>query len=153
MFKDKHMVRKKKYNKRDIAHELGDVLSEARTLTGIIGIIFGFLLATTFSAQHLTSNETILLTAALVCSILSLGIFSLPILYHHLEFPYPDMKKFVRRFHRFIILGFIPFILTFLFAIYLALERLAEGHGYVGVILIAIILIIVYKMRKMKVPK
>ena len=145
MFEIKNM---KKIEERDIGHELGDILGEARTLTGIIGIIFGFLLATTFSAQNLTPIENILLTGALFCSMLSLGIFSLPIIYHHIEFPYCDMKKFVKRFHRFLTIGFLPFILTFIFAIYLALERLSKGHGYFGVIAIAIVLAIVYHLRR-----
>ena len=148
------MAKKIKYEKIiDIAHEVGDILSEARTLTGIIGIIFGFLLATTFSAQNLTPTENLLLTAALFCSMLALGIFSLPILYHHLEFPYTDIEKFTRRFHRFIIVGFVPFMLTFFFAIYLALERLAPGHGYIVVLLIVLALIVVYKMRKMEIKR
>ncbi len=138
----------KSEKQEDIAHQLSDVLSEARTLTGIVGIAFGFLLATTFSATNLNGTENILLIGALFCSVISLGIFSLPILYHHIEFPYSDIHKFVKRFHRFILIGFLPFILTFLFSIYLALERISPGHGYVGVIAIIIVIILVYYLRK-----
>jgi len=127
---------------------LGDVLSETRTLTSIVGVLFGFLLATTFYAQNLTALEHILLICALFFSMLSLGIFSLPIIYHHIAFPYFEIKKYMLRVHRFTVIGFIPFILTFLFSTYLALERLSQGYGYIGVIVIIFSILIVYKLRK-----
>lgn len=134
--------------KKDIAHRLGDIQSEIRTLTGIIGIMFGFLLATTFSAQNLTELENYLLIGALFCSILSLGIFTLPIIYHHLKFPYVELNKFMNRVHRFTIIGFIPFTLTFVFSTSLALERLIPKYGHYIVLVIIIILIVIYTIRK-----
>ncbi|MFA5382906.1 MAG: DUF6328 family protein [Candidatus Micrarchaeia archaeon] len=132
----------------DIGKQLNDILGEVRTLTGVIGILFGFLLATAFSAQNLNELENKLLIGALYCSIISLGIFIMPIIYHHLEFPYKNIEKFIKRFHRFTMLGFVPFVLTFFFAIYLAFERLAPGNGHIGILAIVITLILVYYLRK-----
>ncbi len=39
----------------------------------------------------------------------------MPVIYHHLQFPYTDVDKFKRRAHRFIIFGLIPTAFTYTF--------------------------------------
>ena len=99
---------------RDIARQLSDVLVELRTLLSIAGIIFGFLLATSVVASGFSPLKQVLFILSILSSILAVGIFAIPIVYHHAKFPYPNVNKFIARSHQFTLLGFIPFVLMFL---------------------------------------
>ena len=89
------MKTKKYYKIKDIATDLSDVLAESRTLTGLLGIIFGFLLNVIYSGALFHDVELWLLETAIVSAVMALGLFSMPVLYHHIQFPYNDKHKFI----------------------------------------------------------
>jgi hypothetical protein len=69
----------------------------------------------------------------------------MPVIYHHLQFPYSDLDKFKRRAHRFIVFGLMP---MFYLGIVLALFPLVDKLGYfIGVLPFALVYIF-YRMRK-----
>jgi len=124
------------------------VISESRTIIALIGIIFGFLLNVSVSLTLLDVTEKMLLIASLVFSIITVGVFSLPVIYHHLEFPYRDPEKFALRYHWFMSIGFVPFLLTFFFAACFALHRLLGNVAFVITVILFIIVGIVYALRR-----
>ncbi|MCD6549743.1 hypothetical protein J7K41_03485 [Candidatus Micrarchaeota archaeon] len=128
---------------------ISSVISESRTIIAIAGILFGFLLSV--SANHEVSDplDRSLLIASLICSVLTVGIFSLPVIYHHIEFPYHNPRKFALRYHWFMSVGFIPYLLTFFFSILFALRNLLGLEKSVVLsILIFVLILLVYVFRK-----
>ena len=49
--------------------------------------------------------EKIILVLALFSITIAVSLFVIPVIYHHLQFPYTSVDKFKRRAHRFIIFG------------------------------------------------
>ncbi len=128
---------------------ISSVISESRTIIAIAGILFGFLLSV--SANHKVSDplDRSLLIASLICSVLTVGIFSLPVIYHHIEFPYHNPRKFALRYHWFMSVGFIPYLLTFFFSILFALRNLLGLEKSVVLsLLIFVLILLVYVFRK-----
>ena len=132
----------------DVARDLSDVLAENRTMISLNGIIFAFLLTASIIRQNISPMEEYLLSGAIITSVLSLGIFAMPVLYHHLQFPYQDRHKFILRSHRFITYGFIPFALTFILSTALALYTVFQEKAFVITIAILLILLVIYVGRK-----
>src|SRR5437870_10107691 len=85
------------------------VLKESTILTTFGGVLFGFLLNISIrGANQLIYIEKIILVLALFSITIAVSLFVMPVIYHHLQFPYTDVDKFKRRAHRFIIFGLIP---------------------------------------------
>ena len=128
---------------------ISSVISESRTIIAIAGILFGFLLSV--SANHKIYNplDRSLLMASLICSVLTVGVFSLPVVYHHIEFPYHNPRKFALRYHWFMSVGFIPYFLTFFFSILFALRNLLDiERSIILSLLVFILILLVYVFRK-----
>jgi hypothetical protein len=49
---------------------------------------------------------------------LAVSLFAMPVVYHHVQYPYRDLEKFKLRSHRFIKFGIIPAAII----LYLGLE-------------------------------
>jgi hypothetical protein len=52
------------------------------------------------------------------------SLFVMPVVYHHLQYPYGDLDKFKSRSHRFILLGLIPAGITLYLGLELAIHSL-----------------------------
>jgi len=80
------------------------LLNELSLLTTVSVILFGFLLAAPADAR--STAERWLLVVAMVAVATATLVFILPVVYHRLQFPYSDWKKFQLRSHGFISIGF-----------------------------------------------
>lgn len=97
----------------DFIDDYDSVLRESALLTTVAAILFGFLLNISISPpEDFTSFDKIVLLISLFCIVIATLIFSMPVIYHHAQYPYKKFEKFQARSHRFIIFGIIPFLIT-----------------------------------------
>ena len=90
-----------------LVKDYGTVLRESALLTTFSGLLFGFLLnISILSAKQFTFSYRIIILIALFNIVVAMCM--VPGIYHHIEFPYRDVTKFIRRSHRFILFGFLP---------------------------------------------
>lgn len=80
------------------------MLTELSLLTPVSVILFGFLLAAPADARS-TAERCVLVVATVAVATATL-VFILPVVYHRLQFPCSDWKKFQLRSHGFIRIGF-----------------------------------------------
>jgi uncharacterized membrane protein YdcZ (DUF606 family) len=79
------------------------ILNELALLTTVSVLLFGFLLASTSSVN---SGIEEWLNAIAICLVAtSTMVFTLPVAYHHLQFPYQDFEKFQARTHNWMRIG------------------------------------------------
>ena len=91
------------------------VLKESTLLTTFGGILFGFLLNISIrGTNQLIFPEKIILVLALFSITIAVSFFVMPVIYHHLQFPYSDLDKFKMRAHRFVMFGLYPTFLLFI---------------------------------------
>lgn len=126
------------------------IVRESALLTTSGGILFGFLLNISInSPEKFTLIDKIALLIALYSITISISLFVMPVVYHHVQYPYRNLEKFKERSHRFMMFGLIPAGVT----LYLALEiALSFTVGQViAFVLAAIPFILVYCLfRKRK---
>ena len=79
------------------------ILTELSLLTTVSVLLFGFLLASTGFAN--TTLEESLYALAIVMVATSTMVFVLPVVYHHLQYPYTDFEKFQSRTHGWMKIG------------------------------------------------
>jgi hypothetical protein len=148
---------KKEEVKEDIIHDYDSVLKESGVLTSVSGIISGFLLNISINPPNrFTIEDSIILMISLYSISFAISFFIMPIVYHHIQYPYKDLEKFKIRSHRFIKFGMIPAALTMYFGLVLGLKF--SLHASVGIYyehisyLLAIVpfifVYIFFKMRK-----
>ncbi len=95
------------------------IVRESALLTTMGGILFGFLLDISInSPESFSLINRIMLLVALYSIAIAISLFVMPVIYHHIQYPYRDLEKFKERSHKFMIFGLIPAGLT----LYLALE-------------------------------
>jgi hypothetical protein len=71
------------------------VLKESAILTSFGGILFGFLLNISVrGTTQLIFQEKVILILALFSITIAVSLFVMPVIYHHLQFPYSDLDKF-----------------------------------------------------------
>lgn len=131
-----------------LLQDYDSVIRESSLLTTFTGILFGFLL--TISMSHVSDFsllERILVLVAIFSTTIAISLFVLPVIYHHLQYPYRDLEKFKLRAHRFMLFGFVPTAVT----LYLCLElALASLTGWFGFLLAALPFALVYALFKMR---
>ncbi|MGA7076056.1 MAG: DUF6328 family protein [Halobacteriota archaeon] len=136
---------------------VGDILAEARHLTTVSGILFGFLL--TVSVGYITQIpgivHRVVLLLALICTGSATLIFILPPLYHHLRFPMDQKQtlQFFWRSHKFILWGIVPLYAGVYFSVFLALYNVIGALGVVIATGMVIIPFVAYELRKIGDPK
>jgi hypothetical protein len=54
-------------------------------------------------------------------------LFSMPVIYHHFQYPYRKFEKFRLRSHRFIMFGIIPFFITLYICLSLVILILVQS--------------------------
>ena len=85
------------------------ILKESALLTTFAGILFGFLLEISINTpEDFALGDKIILLLSLFSITIAASLFVMPVIYHHLQYPYKDLDKFKIRSHRFIVFGLIP---------------------------------------------
>ncbi|NYZ75609.1 hypothetical protein H0O03_05095 [Candidatus Micrarchaeota archaeon] len=107
------------HNER-LTADLSDVLSECRTMITTVGLIFAFLLNVALIIRFSDAIADALLWIAIWTSLVSVILFSMPVIYHHIQFPYKSKEKFILRSHNFIVWGMFPFMVTLFLGLTLA---------------------------------
>ena len=117
----------------DDTHEIDDklvqrydtILKESALLSTFSGILFGFLLNMAINVpDNFAFIDSITLIVALYSITVAASLFVMPVVYHHLQYPYGDLSKFKSRSHRFILLGLIPAGITLYLGLELAIHSL-----------------------------
>lgn len=125
-----------------LVRDYNTVLRESTLLTTFTGILFGFLLTISIaSGANLPLINKITILVAIFSITIAISLFVLPVVYHHIQYPYTDFEKFKRRTHRFMIFGFIPTGITLYLCLEIALSSLIREFAFV---LAAIPFIFVY---------
>ena len=125
------------------------ILKESAVLTTFSGVLFGFLLNISIrGANQLLYVEKIILVLALFSVTIAISLFVMPVIYHHVEFPYTDVDKFKKRAHRFILFGFIPTGVTLYLGMTLAFSPLIYNLAYFVAVLPFAFVYFLYRMRK-----
>ena len=126
------------------------ILKESALLTTFAGILFGFLLDISISTpETFDIIDRVVLVVALFSITFAASIFIMPVIYHHLQYPYADLEKFKSRSHRFIMFGLIPAGITLYLGLVLSLSSLLERFPAFLISSIPFILIyVVFRMRK-----
>lgn len=142
---------------KDIYQDYDSVLRESSVLTSVSGIIFGFLLNISInSPSGFSTEDSLILMLALYSISIAVALFVMPIVYHHLQYPYKDINKFKIRSHRFIKFGLIPpaitlylgLLLGLKFSIHIGIEPKYENFAYVLAIVPVILVYIFFINRK-----
>ena len=117
--------------KDDIIQDYDSVLKESGVLTSVSGIIFGFLLNISInSPKGFTIEDSVILMISLYSVSFAVSFFVMPIIYHHIQYPYRDIEKFKIRSHKFIKFGMIPGAITMYLGLLLGLKfSLHTGIG------------------------
>jgi hypothetical protein len=135
--------------------DVGDILGEFRLLVAVSGILFGFLLNVSLS-QLIHGTETqMVLMLALSFAAVSVVIFLLPVIYHHLHsFPITEAEatKIYFRSHRFALWGLTTLLITIYFSLILSFYPQLGRGSYVVASIIMTVPAILFIMRKVKIP-
>lgn len=134
-----------------LAPDYGAVLRENAILTTFSAFLFGFLLNIAINpSKGFIIIDKIILLIALFSITISAVLFIMPVIYHHLEYPYLDFEKFKSRAHRFTLVGLIPAMITLFLGLQLATRSLVEDIGIsfaLGTIPF-ILIYVLYRLRK-----
>jgi hypothetical protein len=101
------------------------ILKESALLSTFSGILFGFLLNMAINVpDNFEFIDKVTLIVALYSTTVAASLFVMPVVYHHLQYPYGNLDKFKSRSHRFILSGLIPAGLTLYLGLQLAIHSL-----------------------------
>ncbi len=123
------MVEKDEKERKDkLAPDYGSVLRENAILTTFSAFLFGFLLNIAINpSKSFIFIDKIILLISLFSITISAVLFIMPVIYHHLEYPYLDFDKFKERSHRFTLFGLIPAMITLFLGLQLATRSLVDN--------------------------
>jgi hypothetical protein len=141
----------KKIPSDEITRDYGTVLKESAILTTFAGFLFGFLLTISInSSNNFMLIDKIILLISLFSITTSISLFIMPVIYHHLEYPYIDFDKFKKRSHRFTLYGLIPAIITLFLGLELAISALLRNTvlAFLLGVIPFVLVYIFYKLRK-----
>ena len=133
-----------------LVQDYGTVLRESAVLTTFAGILFGFLFNTSVSAKDsLIFADRVSLLVALFSITVAVSLFVMPVIYHHLQYPYTDIEKFKIRSHRFITFGLIPAGITLYLGLEIALSSvMAPGYAFALAAVPFVMVYIFFRLRK-----
>ena len=147
----------KKEVKDDIVKDYDSVLKESGVLTSVSGIIFGFLLNISInSPTGFTTEDSLILMISLYSITFAVSFFVMPVVYHHIQYPYRDIDKFKIRSHQFIKFGMIPGVITMYLGLVLGLKfglhngigPIYEHFSYILAIVPFVLVFIFFRKRK-----
>jgi hypothetical protein len=125
------------------------ILKESALLATFAGILFGFLLQISINTpRYFTFFDKTILLVALYSITIATSLFAMPVIYHHLQYPYEDLEKFKVRSHRFIVLGVIHSGITLYLGIEIALKSVLNTITAFAVATIPFILIYIYFIER-----
>ncbi len=132
-----------------LAQGYDTILKESALLTTFAGILFGFLLEISINTpKDFALGDKIILLLSLFSITIAASLFVMPVVYHHLQYPYKDLDKFKIRSHRFIVFGLIPAGITLFLGLELALSSLLDR--FPAFMLAAIPFVVVYILFRMR---
>ena len=136
-------------NSKDISSSYDTILKESAALVTFSGILFGFILNISINPPDtFTYMDKILLLITLYAITIAACLFVMPIIYHHLQYPYHDFEKFRKRSHRFILYGLISVGITLIIALGISSSLLINKSIFIPLSLIPFILIIVLYLKR-----
>ena len=136
-------------NSKDISSSYDTILKESAALVTFSGILFGFILNISINPPDTFSYiDKILLLITLYAITIAACLFVMPIIYHHLQYPYHDFEKFRKRSHRFILYGLIHVWITLIIALGISSSLLINKSIFIPLSLIPFILIIVLYLKR-----
>lgn len=138
---------KKGFIQEDLAGGLSDVLGEIRTMLTVAGVIFAFLLNAVLFVELTDPVEQYLVLLSFFCTLLTIMIFAMPVLYHHVRFPFKNKEKFILRSHAFILMGLGLFFITLFLTLSLAFYRKLGNYSFLLSAITFFFLAIVYYER------
>lgn len=126
------------------------ILKESALLTTFSGILFGFLLNISVNTPiTFTTIDVITLIIALYSITVAASLFVMPVVYHHVQYPYGDLNKFKIRSHRFILSGLVPAGITLYLGLELAIHsRLGTIESFILASFPFILVYFLFKTRK-----
>jgi ABC-type uncharacterized transport system permease subunit len=126
------------------------ILKESALLTTFSGILFGFLLNISVNTPStFTTIDVIILIIALYSITVAASLFVMPVVYHHVQYPYGDLSKFKIRSHRFILSGLVPAGITLYLGLELAIHsRLGTIESFILASFPFILVYFLFKTRK-----
>jgi Family of unknown function (DUF6328) len=142
---------KEKREERDhLTQDYDTIVKESSLLTTAGGILFGFLLSISINnPESFSLINRITLLVALYSITIAISLFVMPVIYHHLQYPYSDLEKFKERSHKFMIFGLIPVGLTLYLALEIALSFTVSREIAFGLAAIPFLLVyLLFKKRK-----
>ena len=136
-------------NSKDISTSYDTILKESAALVTFSGILFGFMLNISINPpDNFSYIDKILLLITLYAITIAACLFVMPIIYHHIQYPYHDFEKFRKRSHRFILYGLIPVGITLIIALGISSSLLITKSIFIPLSLIPFILIIVLYLKR-----
>ena len=136
-------------NSKDISSSYDTILKESAALVTFSGILFGFILNISINPpDNFSYIDKILLLITLYAITIAACLFVMPIIYHHLQYPYHDFEKFRKRSHRFILYGLIPVGITLIIALGISSSLLINKSIFIPLSIIPFILIIVLYLKR-----
>jgi hypothetical protein len=140
-----------KERRDELTSDYGAVLRESAILTTFSVFLFGFLLNISINSSAIYDlMDKIILLTALFSITVSAVLFVMPVIYHHLEYPYLDFDKFKARSHRFTLFALIPAMITLFLGLQIATRSLV-GNITISFLLSAIpfaLILVFYRLRK-----
>lgn len=132
-----------------LSRDYDTILKESAILTTFCGVLFGFLLNISIrGSNQLIYPEKVILVLSLFSITIAVTIFIMPVIYHHLQYPYADIERFKRRAHRFILFGLIPTAFTLYLGLVLAFSPLMGKLAYFVAGVPFVLVYVLYRMRK-----
>jgi hypothetical protein len=133
-----------------LIRDYGAIIRESALLTTFSSFLFGFLLnISVTSSNGFDLIDKIIILTALFSITISISLFIMPVIYHHLEYPYIDFKKFKQRSHRFTLFGLIPAMITLFLGLELAMTSLVQNH-FVAFLIGAIPFVLIYVFYRLR---
>lgn len=137
-------------DKDKLISDYGSIIRESALLTTFSAFLFGFLLNISIAySSGFDLPDKIILLVALFSITVSISLFIMPVIYHHLEYPYMDFKKFKERSHRFTLFGLIPAMITLFLGLELAMASLVQNH-LVALLLGTIPFVLIYVFYRLR---
>ena len=133
-----------------LSQDYDTILKESALLTTFAGILFGFLLEISINTPaDFSLEDRIILLFSLFSITIAASFFVMPVIYHHIQYPYKDLRKFKIRSHRFIVFGLIPAGITLFLGLEFALSSLPDRFpAYMLAATPFVVVYILFRMRK-----
>ncbi len=139
-----------KARKDKLIPDYGSLLRESAILTTFSVFLFGFLLNISINPPTaFVLVDKIMILIALFSITVSAVLFIMPVIYHHLEYPYIDFDKFRERAHRFTLFGLIPAMITLFLGLQIATRSLV-GNVIISFSLGSIPFVLIYAFYRLR---